>query len=100
MPHYICLMRFTQRGLAEIRDSTARAAVSKTRVEKLGGRSVSFYLTMGAYDVVQIFEMPSEAAMMEYLLTARSDGHVDPLVLPAFDEAQYGAIIQAVAAGS
>lgn len=85
MPLFISLMRLTQRGLDELHNSPERARISKERVEKLGGRSIVFYATMGPYDFVQVFEMPDEARMMEYVLTARRDGHVEPLILPAFD---------------
>ncbi|MDW6023239.1 hypothetical protein SAZ10_15885 [Mesorhizobium sp. BAC0120] len=41
--------------------------------------------------------MPDNEAMMQYVLTARRDGHVDPLVLPAFDAQTYGGIVERVA---
>ena len=37
--------------------------------------------------------MPSNEAMMQYVLTARRDWHVDPLILPAFDTQTYGGIV-------
>ncbi|RVD46074.1 GYD domain-containing protein [Mesorhizobium sp. M4B.F.Ca.ET.169.01.1.1] len=95
MPYFISLMRLTQRGLDEIANSPERARVSRERVEALGGRSVALYATMGAYDFVQIFEMPSEAAMMQYLLVARQDGHVDPVVLRSFDAQEWSSIVEA-----
>ncbi|MET2827059.1 GYD domain-containing protein [Mesorhizobium shangrilense] len=95
MPYFISLMRLTQRGLDEIANSPERARVSRERVENLGGRSVALYSTMGAYDFVQVFEMPSEAAMMQYLLVARQDGHVDPVVLRAFDAPEWSSIVEA-----
>lgn len=95
MPYFISLMRLTQRGLDEIANSPERARVSRERVEDLGGRSIALYATMGAYDFVQIFEMPSETAMMQYLLVARQDGHVDPVVLRAFDATAWSSIVEA-----
>ena len=90
---YVSLMRLTTKGLAELGDSAARRQVSEERVTALGGRSIAFYAMLGAYDFVQIFEMPSNEAMMQYVLTARRDGHVDPLILPAFDTETYGGIV-------
>ncbi len=98
MPHFISLMRLTPKGLAELGDSPRRAEVSRERVETLGGRSLSLYATLGTYDFVQVFEMPDAERMMSYVLTARRDGHVDPLILPAFDTATWGRISGAVAA--
>lgn len=97
MPFFISLMRLTQRGLDELHNSPERARISKERVAKLGGRSVAFYATMGPYDFVQIFEMPDEKRMMEYVLTARRDGYVEPLILPAFDTDDWSSIVNAVA---
>ncbi|QEN90432.1 GYD domain-containing protein [Labrys sp. KNU-23] len=90
---YISLMRLTAKGLAELADSAGRRQLSEERVAALGGRSIAFYAVLGAYDFVQVFEMPSVEAMMQYVLTARRDGHVDPLILPAFDAQAYGGII-------
>lgn len=97
MPHFISLMRLTQRGLDEIAHSQRRGRLSRERAETLGGRSVAFYATMGAYDFVQVFEMPDEATMMQYLITARRDGHVDPVILRAFDGDEWGSIVTSAA---
>ena len=93
---YISLMRLTKTGLAELGDSAKRREVSEARVAALGGRSLAFYAVMGPYDFVQVFEMPSNEAMMQYVMTARRDGYVDPLILPAFDTDQWGRIIESV----
>lgn len=93
---YISLMRLTAKGLAELSDSATRRKRSEERVAALGGRSIAFYATMGPYDFVQVFEMPSNEAMMQYVLTARRDGHVDPLIMPAFDPLAYGGIVARV----
>jgi uncharacterized protein with GYD domain len=93
---YVSLMRLTPKGLADLSDSASRRKLSEERVAMLGGRSVAFYATLGTYDYVQIFEMPSNEAMMQYVLTARRDGFVDPLILPAFDTQTYGGIVDRI----
>jgi len=70
--------------------------LSRQRVEAMGGRSECLFATMGPYDLVQIFEMPSDAAMMEYVMVARRDGFVDPVILKAFDNDQWIKITQEV----
>lgn len=92
---YVSLMRLTQKGLTELTDSAKRRKVSEDRVAELGGRSIAFYALLGIYDFMQVFEMPSNEAMMQYVLTARRDGHVEPLILPAFDTETYGRILNA-----
>lgn len=94
---YISLMRLTQTGLAELGDSAKRREVSEARVAALGGRSLAFYAVMGQYDFVQVFEMPSNEAMMQYVMTARRDGYVEPLIMPAFDTGEWGGISERVA---
>lgn len=96
MPTYISLMRMKDKGYAELEHSPQRGRISAERVEKLGGRSIALYATMGPYDFVQVFEMPSDTAMMQYVATARGDGYVDPVILPAFDGAQWRGIVEAV----
>ncbi len=93
---YVSLMRLTQKGLDELTDSARRRKVSEDRVASLGGRSIAFYALLGTYDFLQVFEMPSNEAMLKYVLTARRDGHVEPLIMPAFDTAAYGGILQAM----
>ncbi len=99
MPLYISLMRLTSKGLAELGDSPKRRKVSEQRVVALGGRSIAFYATMGEYDFVQVFEMPSNEAMQQYVLTARRDGFVEPLVMPAFSATEHGQIVAQVVSG-
>ncbi|MGB7287786.1 MAG: GYD domain-containing protein [Salaquimonas sp.] len=93
MPLYISLMKLTQKGLEQLAGSPSRRKVSEERVAALGGKSLAFYATLGQYDFVQLFEMPNNAAMMEYALIARADGFVDPLILPAFDTEDFAKII-------
>ena len=100
MPLFISLMRLTQRGLDTLSDSLARRVVSEARVAALGGRSISFHATLGAYDFVQLFEMPDAASMMQYVLVARQDGFVDPIILPAFDTESYAGIVAAATANA
>ncbi|RUU40154.1 GYD domain-containing protein [Mesorhizobium sp. M6A.T.Ca.TU.002.02.2.1] len=93
---YVSLMRLTDKGLAELAGSPDRRKISEERVEALGGKSVAFYATLGAYDFVQVFEMPDNEAMLQYVLTARRDGFVEPLILPAFDPPTFGDIVERV----
>lgn len=96
MPHYIALLRLTSKGLEDLGNSARRRKVSEERVAALGGQSISFYATLGSYDFVQVFEMPDNAAMMQYVLNARRDGFVEPLILPAFDIQSLNSILSKI----
>lgn len=93
MLKFISLMKLTQKGLDELADSARRREVSEQRVASVGGRSIAFYAVLGEYDFVQVFEMPSVSSMMQYVMTARRDGHVEPLLLPAFDTTQWSEML-------
>lgn len=94
MLKFISLMKLTQRGLDELSDSAQRRELSEQRVEAAGGRSLAFYAVLGGYDFVQVFEMPSVASMMKYVMSARKDGYVEPLLLPAFDTQEWNGILE------
>ena len=96
MSIYISLMRLTTKGLNNLDGSAKRRELSERRVASLGGCSKAFFATLGIYDFVQVFDMPSNEAMMEYVLKARQDGYVDPIVLPAFDVESYGNIVKTI----
>jgi uncharacterized protein with GYD domain len=42
--------------------------------------------------------MPDDVAMMQYVLRARADGFVEPLIMRAFDGGEYAAILAAATA--
>ncbi|MGF7158394.1 uncharacterized protein with GYD domain [Rhodoligotrophos appendicifer] len=96
MPYFISLMKFTEKGLREIKNTGDRIKISRDRVESVGGRSIQLFATLGSYDLVQIFEMPDDSSMMQYVMTARRDGYVDPLILPAFDESEWSSILEKI----
>ena len=60
MPHFICLITFTQQGLTPLGATTARAEAFKKRAEQLGMKVHGTYWTLGMYDVVHVIEAPSE----------------------------------------
>ena len=93
MLKFVSLMKLTQKGLDDLTDSARRRKVSEDRVAAMGGRSIAFYAVLGQYDFVQVFEMPSVASMMQYVMTARREGHVEPLLLPAFDTGDWQQIL-------
>ena len=47
MPHFVTLVRYTQQGIAKVKDSPKRFDVAKKAAEKVGGKFHAWYLTMG-----------------------------------------------------
>ncbi len=96
MSTYISLINYTQDGIAAIKDSPKRLSVVKRLAKKMGGKMKHFYLTLGDYDLIVIYEMPDAATAAKFLLTVGSVGAIRTKSLTAFSEAEYREIIAAL----
>ena len=68
MPHYISLMRWTSQGLAGLPAWRERVEDSERTIEDSGGTLIGVYVTLGRYDVVEIFDAPDDETAAEILL--------------------------------
>ena len=93
MPHFVNLIRYTQQGIAKIKESPARLEAAKRTAEKAGGRIHAWYLTMGQYDAVIISEFPNDEAVAKFALSVGALGNVTTETLRAFTEGEYRNII-------
>jgi len=96
MPTYITLIKWTDQGIREVKESPQRLAGAKKAVEAAGGKWTGFYLTMGRYDMVAIVEAPSDEAYTATILSIASRGSIHSETLKAFPEDQYRDIIAKV----
>jgi uncharacterized protein with GYD domain len=94
MPHFISLIRYTQQGMAKIKESPARLDAGKKTAEKLGGKLHGWYLTMGQYDAVIVSEFPNDEACARFTLSVGALGNVTTETLKAFTEAEYRKILE------
>ena len=93
MPHYVSLLRYTQQGIAKIKESPARLDAAKKAADKAGGKIHGWYLTMGRYDAVLISEFASDESAAKFTLSVGSLGNVTTETLKAFTESEYRNII-------
>jgi len=93
MPHYVTLLRYTQQGIAKVKESPKRLDAGRKAAEKMGGKLHAWYLTMGAYDALVISEFPNDDACAQYMLSLGSLGNVTTQTMKAFTEAEYRKII-------
>ena len=93
MPHFVTLVRYTQQGIANIKESPARLDAAKKAAKAAGGKIHSWYLTMGRYDAVLISEFPDDEAGAKFLLAIGALGNVTSETLKAFTEAEYRKIV-------
>ena len=93
MPSYIILANWTDQGAQKIRDSPRRLDAAKTALADMGGEFRSFYMTMGEYDLIAVYEAPDDAVVARFSLLLGSLGSVRTKTLKAFPEAAYREII-------
>ena len=89
MPHFVSLVKYTQQGIAKIKDSPSRLDAAKKAAEGVGGKIHAWYLTMGRYDAVLISEFPSDEAAAKFVLSSAALGNITTETLKAFTDAEY-----------
>ena len=89
---YIMLIRWTDQGIRNFKDTTRRADAAKREAERIGGK-FTIYWTFGEYDAVGILEAPNDEAAMEFGLKVGSLGNVRTTTLRAFTEEEIAKII-------
>lgn len=93
MTTYISLISFTDQGISSIRESPSRVDAVKAILKGMGGDFKAFYMTMGSYDAVWLYEAPDDATAAKFALTIGARGNVRTTTLKAFPEADYRKII-------
>lgn len=93
MPTYVMLANWTEQGVRSIKDSPRRLDSAKKMLKEAGGEFKSFYLTMGDYDMLAIYEAPDDAVAARFVLQVAQLGNIRTRTLKAFPEAAYREII-------
>ena len=96
MPTYIALLKWTEKGIANVKDSPSRLDAGRDQFKNIGVRIKDTYLTMGRCDLVCIIEADDEASFAAAMLTLGSQGNVQTETLRAFTEDEYRKIIASV----
>lgn len=81
-------MNWTEQGVRTIKTWPERVADARKRIEGLGGKLHSLYVTMGAYDAVGIIDGLDDAAMAQLAISVGQLGNVRTATLRAFPEAE------------
>ena len=93
MPTFVTLASWTDQGIKEVKESTARLDAFKQAAESLGCEVKDFYLVTGDYDMVVVIEAPNGETAVKLSLATGSKGSVRTKTLRAFTEDQYREII-------
>ncbi len=96
MTTYIALGDWTDEGAKAIATSPQRLDAAKKLLEEMGGRYISFYMTLGGHDIVLLYEAPDDAVAARFSLMLGSLGAVRTKTLKAFPEQAYRQIINSL----
>ena len=97
MATYIVLGNFTEQGIKNVADTQKRADAVKAMAKKAGITMKEIYWTLGAHDIVAVFEADDDAAMTALGLSIGKQGNVRTQTLRAFSAAEMKGILGKVA---
>ncbi len=93
MTTYIVLANWTEQGAKNVKESPRRLDMAKKALQEMDGEFKSFFMTMGDYDLVAVYEAPDDAVAARFTLQLGMLGNVRTRTLKAFPEAAYREII-------
>ena len=93
MPKYITLIRFTEQGAKNIKQSTARARAFAEAAAKAGVKVEAQYWTAGHYDGALVLSADSEQKALRALTKLAAGGNVRTETMQAFDAQEFDAIV-------
>ncbi len=94
MPTYVSLVKWTDQGVKNAKDTVQRAGAFSGDVERRGGKLLNIFWTQGRYDLVVTIEAPDDQTAMAALLTVGGLGNIRTETLRAFNESEMASIIQ------
>jgi len=96
MATFISLLRWTQKGIENVKEGPGRLDAARAAFHAVGAEIKSFHLVMGHYDAVVITEAPSDEAAAKALLSICSRGNVQTETFRAFSEDEFRKIVSAL----
>lgn len=93
MATFISTIKFTEKGLAAIQETTKRAASFKAAVRKMGVKVTGIYWTLGAFDGVLILDAPDDETATAALLQLSSADNVHTSTVRAFNAVEMESVL-------
>ena len=94
MPTYVSLLTLTDQAIRKIKNAPKRMDEAIKRLEKLGGKMLGFYATLGDFDYVIISHAPNDKVALAFLLGLGETGDLRTKTLKAYTREQYEEIIK------
>jgi uncharacterized protein with GYD domain len=93
MPTYVSLLRYTDQGIRNIKESPTRLDAAKKAFQGAGAELKQFFLLMGEYDILLISEAPNDETVGKIALSLGSLGNVRTESFRAFTEGEFRKLI-------
>jgi uncharacterized protein with GYD domain len=93
MPTYIAMLKWTQQGFQNIKQSPSRLDAARKGFEAAGAKMTQFYMVTGQFDIIAVVEAPDDLVLAKAILAASSSGNITSETCRAFTEAEYRQII-------
>ena len=91
MPLYMTQASYTSEAAAVLtRNPEDRGEAFSRLAESMGGRLVSFYNSLGEYDLLVIYEAPDEGTAAAMVLAATAPGHLSKVKTTVLLSAEEG----------
>ena len=96
MAHYVMLLKFTDQGIRNVKDTTKRAAAAQEMAGKMGAKINTVYWTMGQYDLVILADAPDDETIAAVSVKLGSLGNVGIQTMRAFTAGEVDGILKKV----
>lgn len=96
MPSYVMLANWTDQGRKTITDGPKRIDAAKKMLSDMGGHLHTLCMTMGAFDMVGIYDAPDDAVAARLSLLLGQLGYVRITSMKAFPEDAYREVIKSL----
>jgi uncharacterized protein with GYD domain len=94
VPVYITLMKWSTLGVGGLPAWRDRIEEASRAIEERGGRLLDAYVTLGRFDMVEVFEAPDDESAAQILIAVGRHGSVQTETLRAFTREQAEAIVR------
>jgi uncharacterized protein with GYD domain len=93
MARYIGLIQFTDQGIRNVKDTIKRSEAAIAEAEKMSMKISEEFWTLGAYDIVLLFDAPDDETMTAFMLKVGSLGNVRTATMRAFGREEMEGIL-------
>ena len=94
MPTYIGLVKLTDQGIRNVKETTKRAKSFREMAELVGVKVREILWTMGRYDLVLVIDAPNDETMSRVALRLGMMGNVKTETLKAFSAQEMDKILE------